>query len=173
MQNKSHFLCGFDPSLDGCGYGILDIRGKKPKFAESGVVTGRTASWEAGTPHSVKLSLIRAKVTEIKAKYRPLYPYVFLEKGFVKFNNSTKAIYKARGALESELVGFEVVELTPTEVKKMIASYGAATKQDVEDNVRKFLKIPPDKVFSTDDESDALAVALAGYIIHFGGQSEV
>lgn len=169
-MTQYRFLAAFDPSLDGCGHAVIDIKGKKPKFVESGVVTGRTATWAQGTPHSTKLALIRARVLEIKAKYGPLYPVVFLERGFSKFNNSTQATFKARGALESELVGFDIIEITPSEIKKIITDYGASSKEDVAIAVRRILSIPPTKEFSTDDESDAVAVALAGYLKVLGGE---
>jgi crossover junction endodeoxyribonuclease RuvC len=164
---KADFLLAFDPSLDGCGYAVLDIRNKKPKLADSGVVKGRNATW-GSTSHQIKLALIRAKVIELVAKYHPLYPVVYLERGFSKFNNSTQATFRARGALESELVGYEVKELTPSEVKKIITSYGASGKQEVADCVRQMLNI--EKEFETDDESDAIAVAMAAYIKDLKGE---
>lgn len=157
----SDFILGFDPSLDGCGYGVISIKRGKPTLVESGVVRGRNKSWGA-TPHTVKLALIRSKTNELVAKYQPLYPVVYVERGFVKGNKSTQAIFKARGAIESALVGYTVEEISPTEVKKLISSFGFASKEQVAEQVKNILNLSSD--FETDDESDAIAVALAGYI---------
>jgi crossover junction endodeoxyribonuclease RuvC len=157
----SDFVLAFDASLDGTGYAVLDKRNKKPKLAESGVVKGRNKTW-GETPHTVKLALIRAKVEELVAKYQPLHPTVYIERGFVKGNKNTQAIFKARGALESALVGFEIEEISPTTVKKLIANYGFAEKEEVGKYVKEILGI--EKEWLTDDESDAVAVALAGLI---------
>jgi crossover junction endodeoxyribonuclease RuvC len=169
---KYDFLVAFDPSLDGCGWAVLDIRNKKPKFVESGVVTGRTTTWASGTPHSTKLALICSMVEQVMAKYQVVYHTVYLERGFSKFNNSTQATFKARGALESKLVGYEVLEITPGEVKKLITGNGAADKEEVATHIRRILAIPDSKVFSTDDESDAVAVAYAGYLKDLGGMTK-
>jgi crossover junction endodeoxyribonuclease RuvC len=161
---KASFVLAFDPSLNATGYAVLDIRGKRPKLAEVGHVKGRNASL-ASEPTSVKLALIAAKTKELVAKYHPLHKKVFLERGFTKFNNSTQATFRARGALESELVGYEVIELPPTTVKKIISDYGLAHKQNVAECVADYLNVPVE-TFETEDESDAAAVAVAGWLKH-------
>jgi crossover junction endodeoxyribonuclease RuvC len=167
------FLIGFDPSLDGLGYAVIDIRYKKPRLAEKGVVKGRNTTW-GDTPNQVKLALIRAKVIEVIAKYQPVYPKVFFERGFSKFNNSTQATFRARGALESELVGYEIVEFTPSQVKKIVADHGGAAKGEVREAIAEVFGIDPND-FTTEDESDALAVAYVGWLSEFkeGESNEV
>lgn len=165
----SDFIIGFDPSLDGCGYAVLNIKRNKPVLVESGVVRGRNKSW-GSTPHTVKLALIHAKTSELVAKYQPLFPTVYVERGFVKGNKSTQAIFKARGAMESALVGYTVEEISPNEVKKLITSYGFASKEDVAEQVKIALNLAQD--FNSDDESDATAVALAGYIKNKKGDKD-
>jgi crossover junction endodeoxyribonuclease RuvC len=167
---KYDFLLAFDPSLDGCGWAVLDIRKAVPKFVESGVVKGRTKTWAQGTPHQVKLALINAKAQELVAKYQPIYPTVFVEKGFTRFNKSTQAIFKAKGALEVALLAFHIEEMPPSEVRKLIADYGALNKVEVEAAIRQLLRI--EKEFESDDESDAIAVALAGHIKYLGGNNK-
>ena len=160
-MKKYRFLLGFDPSLDGTGYCVLDCNYKTPRVAEVGTIKGRTKSWNgASTP--VKLSLIQAKVKELRAKYDPIYPKVFLESGFVKFNSETKAVYKARGALESELVGLEIIEYTPSTIKKTVTGNGHASKEEVKKAIEELFNISiKDNHF---DESDAIAVAFTGYL---------
>lgn len=160
------FLVAFDPSLDGTGYAVLDCRYKQPRIAEMGVVKGRTTTWAADTPYQVKLALIQAKAKELRAKYDPIFPMVFLERGFTKFNNSTQATFRARGALESEMVGIVITEFPPSEVKKTVTGNGSAQKEDVAKAVADYFGISIDD-FETEDVSDALAVALTGYYQYY------
>lgn len=151
--------------FDGTGYAVLDCKNKTPKLAEKGTVSGRTASWSGNTTQD-KLAMISAKARELRAKYNPLFPIIFMERGFTKFNNSTQATFRARGALESELVGLEIVEFTPTQVKKIITGNGSADKSVVAKDVAKILGVDP-SIFVTEDESDATAVAYVGYLKHY------
>jgi len=168
----SKFVLAFDPSLNGTGYAVLDVSRKKPKLVEKGTVQGRNKTWGDEDTHPVKLSLIIAKVAELVAKYRPAHQKVFLEKGFSnKFINATQIIFKARGALESQLVGFEIVEIAPTSVKKILSEHGHASKNSVAECVADFLGIDyseflDEKGKLKEDESDATAVAVAGWLKH-------
>lgn len=163
-MNKASFLFGFDPSLNGTGYCVLDIRKKKPKIIEVGTIRGRNKTWGEEDTTSVKLSLISAKIRELVAKYRPAFQITFFERGFSNsFHNATQSTFRARGALESELVGFDIVEFPPTQVKKLMTTHGFAAKATVADSVAEFLGVPLD-TFGTEDESDAAAVAVMGWI---------
>lgn len=156
------FILGFDPSLDGFGYAVLDVRTKKVKLVEKGVVRGRNSTW-GDTPHSVKLSLIQAKVKELRAKYNPVYPQVFSEMGFTmgRQNKSNHGVFKARGAMESELVGLELVEFSPITVKKIITGDRFADKEKVQQYVSQLFNL--NEEWGNDNESDAVAVAYVGY----------
>lgn len=55
-------------------------------------------------------------------------------------------------------------EVNASTVKKAIAGYGKADKDEVAAGVRRILKLPEDYVFATDDESDAAAIILAWLI---------
>lgn len=164
----SKYLLAFDPSLNGTGYCVLDVSKKKPKLVEVGTVRGRNKTWGEEDTHQVKLSLIASKVRELVAKYRPAHEKVFVERGFSnKHVQATQFVFKARGALESELVGFEIVEIPPTTVKKIIANYGLALKKSVAECVADYLAVPLE-TFQTEDESDATAVAVAGWLKYIG-----
>ncbi|ALA07233.1 hypothetical protein SECTIM467_109 [Brevibacillus phage SecTim467] len=163
---KPQFILSFDPSLDGFGYAVLDVRYKNPRLAEKGMVSGRNATW-GDAPHSVKLALIQAKVKELRAKYQPLYNKVFSEMGFTKGkqNRSNHGVFKARGAMESELVGMELIEIAVTTVKKVATGNGRAEKIEVQEGIAEILGLPNE--WNNDNESDAVAVGYAGYINHF------
>lgn len=160
------FILGLDPSLDGTGYCVLDCLHNNPKIAETGVVKGRTETWSDDTPTQVKLAVTQAKVKELRAKYEPLFPIVFLEKGFTKYNNSTQATFRARGVIEAELIGLHIVEFAPNEVKNGTTGNGSASKEEVQKCVAQLLGVDP-SIFPTYDASDATAVAYLGYLKYF------
>ena len=68
---------------------------------------------------------------------------------------------QARGAvlLAGKKLGIEVMEFTPLQVKMAVTGYGRADKQQVQQMVKRLLKL--DVVPKPDDAADALAVALA------------
>jgi Holliday junction resolvasome, endonuclease subunit len=172
MKSRFDFILGFDPSLNGCGYCVLDVRNKRPKIAEKGTVRGKNKTWGEEDTTEVKLGLIYHKACELVLKYRPTYPFVFLERGHTKFNTATQSVFRARGALQTALIGFEIVEYTPTSVKKLIAEHGGATKGTVAESVATFLgrditDFQDEKGKLEEDQSDATAVALMGYLKHY------
>lgn len=153
---------GFDPSLNGFGYAVIDIRYKEPRIAEVGTVVGRNKTW-GNTPRQVKLALISSKVKELVAKYQPLHNKVFVENAFSRFNQETQSLFAARGAMESELSSYEIVGFSPNSIKKDIGKHGHASKDAVLQSLCKIFNVKEDS-FETDDESDALAVAYLGYV---------
>lgn len=87
------------------------------------------------------------------------------ERAFSKYNAETQAIHKVVGV--SEMIVWHILEmkfqeLAPTTVKKYVAGWGRAEKEDVAEAVEAY--IPPHAQFTCDDESDAVAVGLAWLI---------
>lgn len=84
------------------------------------------------------------------------------ERAFSRFNNETQTLNKVVGVSEMALWqikqdSFE--EYAPLTVKKAITGWGRADKEDVAEGIDHF--IPEHTKFVTDDESDAVGVALA------------
>lgn len=90
--------------------------------------------------------------------------HVVIEKGFSKFNNVTQVLFRVVGVVEYVLArnGFHnITFITPTSVKKTITGNGKATKNEVEETVRKYLPKKQKKIkFESDDCSDAVAVGI-------------
>lgn len=163
MAKRQHrFALGIDPSLDGTGYAVIDLNYKVPRLAEKGVVRGRTKTW-GDTPRGVKLQLLEAEMNKLKAKYYPLYPVIFMEKGFSKFNKETQSIYRARGVIEKVFWDMDIVEYAPSTVKRIVTGDGSASKDLVEEHVKTLYGVDE---FETQDESDALGVVHTGYLEH-------
>lgn len=83
------------------------------------------------------------------------------EKGFSRHAVTTQALFKVHGVahLLCAIYGHDVNELTPPAVKKHIAGNGKASKEQMADAVRGFIR--QELKFKNDDESDAVSVAVA------------
>lgn len=111
-----------------------------------------------------KLGLIAKHLKDIFQKYGS-FDVIVREKGFSRFANTTQLLFRVVGV--SDLIvlqeaGVKVVEeIPPTTVKSFVAGYSRADKEEVEEGVRKHLQeCQKDMEFYSDDESDAVAVAL-------------
>ena len=100
------------------------------------------------------------------------FDVVVREKGFSRFANTTQLLFRVVGV--SDLIAFveaglkEVEEIPPTTIKTTIAGYSRADKEEVEQGVRELLLDHQKEMkFYSDDESDAVAVALT-YCIRKG-----
>lgn len=111
-----------------------------------------------------KLGRISWHLKNIFQKYGE-FDVVVREKGFSRFANTTQLLFRVVGVsdlLAYELAGLkELEEYPPTTVKRMVAGDSRAEKKEVEDGVRALLQEhQKDMEFYSDDESDAVAVAL-------------
>lgn len=90
---------------------------------------------------------------------------VVREKGFSRFPATTQTLFQVVGisTICAFKYGFEEIhEIPPTTVKKLVGGSGKSTKQDVADMIQMMYGL--DIEFKTDDESDALGVAIAYFI---------
>lgn len=111
-----------------------------------------------------KLGLTASHLKDIFQRYDG-FDVIVREKGFSRFANTTQLLFRVVGV--SDLVvlqeaGVKVVEeIPPTTIKTFVAGYSRADKEEVEEGVRKLLQDhQKDMDFYSDDESDAVAVAL-------------
>lgn len=159
-MSSYRFALGLDPSLDGTGYAVIDLNYKVPRLVEKGTVQGRTKTW-GNTPRGVKLKLLEAEMNRLKAKYYPLYPVIFMERGFARYKAETQSIYRARGVIESVFWDMELKEYPPATVKLIVTGNGKASKPLVAEHVGNYYGV---ESFETEDESDALGVVHTGYL---------
>lgn len=86
------------------------------------------------------------------------------EKGFSRFSTETQALFGVVGVSDQVLWMIRAIEwneIAPASVKKFISGSGRATKDEVQESLGKFVE---DETFSTQDESDALGVAISWLI---------
>lgn len=147
-------ILGIDPGLALTGYGIVEERDNGFHRLDSGTI--RTAQ---GRPGIRRLEEIFDRVSELIFRFEP--HSLALEKLFFCRNvSSALQVGEARGTIILAAAKRELplYEYTPLQVKQAVAGYGRADKLQVQRMVQMLLQSTAK--WSTDDESDALAVAL-------------
>lgn len=145
-------ILGIDPGLRVTGFGVIDKLGQQLVYVASGCI--RTPTGEL--PQRLK-SIIDG-LGEVIASYGP--EQVAVEKVFVNVNpQSTLLLGQARGAAicAAILKDLPVAEYTALQVKQAVVGNGHAAKEQVQDMVRRLLKLEGDPQA---DAADALACAI-------------
>lgn len=149
---------GLDLSLSSTGAAIIEVKNKKPKL-----ITAFRVKTNPKDPHGKRLFTIHERLTDFIQKEGP-FDVIIREKGFYRFARSTQAIFKVVGVVDMILKDHQIVELSPTAIKKELTGNDKASKEEVEQAVRKLLRLRKGYKFESDDASDAAAVILT-YLI--------
>lgn len=134
------------------GFGVIEKAGEKLSYIASGTIK----SGEGELPE--RLKVILEGLGEVIAQYRP--EQVAIEKVFVNVNpQSTLLLGQARGAAISAVVlqALPVAEYTALQVKQSVVGNGHAAKEQVQEMVKRLLKLPG---VPKPDSADALACAI-------------
>jgi crossover junction endodeoxyribonuclease RuvC len=146
-------ILGIDPGLRVTGFGVLDKVGQKLTYVTSGCI--RTQQ-DGELPERIKTILegLCQLIGEIKPQQ------VAVEKVFVNVNpQSTLLLGQARGAAICAAVisSLPVSEYTALQVKQAVVGNGHARKEQVQEMVRRLLRLSGDP---SADAADALACAI-------------
>jgi len=136
------------------GFGVVDDGGETPSAIDFGAITASERS-----PIGERLLLLYQRLNEIVRRYHP--EVLAVEQPFINKNpRSALAIGRAQAVaiLVAAANGVAVHEYTPAQVKQRVASYGASSKEQVQEMVR--LQLGLTEVPEPDDAADALAIAL-------------
>ncbi len=146
-------ILGIDPGLRVTGFGVIDKAGAALAYVTSGCIRTREAD---GTPD--RLRTILDGLAEIIRTHAPTQ--VVVEEVFVNVNpQSTLLLGQARGTAicASVLAGLPVAEYTAMQVKQSVVGNGHAEKAQVQEMVRRLLRLP---AAPSPDAADALACAI-------------
>lgn len=161
---KKYRILGVDPGSRLTGYGIVDVIGTEIRHVTHGTLNIASTTGKATLPLEDRLLLIYQGLTQVIETYRP--DTLSIEKVFFAKNPvSALKLGQARGAaiLTAKILGLNVVEYAPTEVKSAIVGHGRADK----DQVARVLEMMLGKQdFKTSDASDGLALAMCHARIH-------
>ncbi|MCH9690109.1 MAG: crossover junction endodeoxyribonuclease RuvC [Gammaproteobacteria bacterium] len=146
-------ILGIDPGSRITGYGLIRSIGNEIKYIDSGCIRTTTDTGLSG-----RLLDIFDGIRQIMAAFKP--DEVAVEQVFMHQNvNTALKLGHARGvamvAAASPVLA--VAEYSPREVKKAVAGYGAADKEQVKQMVMRLLMLSKAPQI---DASDALAVAI-------------
>jgi crossover junction endodeoxyribonuclease RuvC len=145
-------ILGIDPGLRVTGFGLIEKSGHSLNYVTSGCI--RTP--EAELPERIKAIL--EGLSQVIAEGRP--QHVALEQVFVNVNPaSTLLLGQARGAAICAAVNHRlpVSEYTALQVKQAVVGNGHARKEQVQEMVRRLLRLPG---LPSADAADALACAI-------------
>ena len=158
MNYESIKILGIDPGTAVTGYGLVEIRDKKPVILDMGKITPKR-----GLIHYERLKILHEKSLEIIQQLKP--DIMAIEAPF--YGKDIQAMLKlgrAQGvimvaALRSDI---PIYEYAPLLVKQAITGMGRASKEQVAYFLQKVYNLNelPDKM----DITDAIAVAICHYL---------
>jgi len=149
-------VLGIDPGFDRNGFGIVDDKSGKLIHIEHGVL-----QTSKDDDFLYRLKQVRDHVVSLIEKYQP--DVVAVEKLFFQSNAKTAInVGMTRGVVLLTIAdaGIKLVEPTPNQVKQGTTGYGTADKKQVQEMVKRLLKL--DVIPKPDDAADALAIAIVG-----------
>jgi crossover junction endodeoxyribonuclease RuvC len=148
-------ILGIDPGLQCTGFGVVDAEGAHLHYVASGTIQ---TSPKDGALLPSRLKILFDGINEVVTRYQP--DVAACEIVFVNVNpQATLLLGQARGACLTALVAndLEVAEYTALQLKKAVVGYGKAAKPQVQEMVKRLLKLPglPGK-----DAADALGLCI-------------
>ncbi len=147
-------ILGIDPGTAITGFGVIDYDGKGFKFVDAGVI--RTPKEQ---PMNERLSTVYDEMHELLKEFKP--DVMSIELLFFARNVTTAmTVGQSRGIvmLAATQSGIPIYEYTPMQVKQAVTGYGKADKKQIQEMVKKLLKL--DQIPKPDDAADGLAVAI-------------
>jgi len=151
-------ILGIDPGLRLTGFGVIEKSGEKLNYIASGTIKTTTGKGADIEDLPSRLKIILDGLFEVIDTYAP--EQVAVEKVFVNVNpQSTLLLGQARGAAISAAVikNLTVAEYTALQVKQSVVGNGHAAKEQVQEMVKRLLKLPANP---SPDSADALACAI-------------
>jgi len=151
-------ILGIDPGLRQTGFGVIEKSGEKLIYVASGTIKTTSGKGADIEDLPTRLKIILDSLFEVIDTYAPEQAAV--EKVFVNVNpQSTLLLGQARGAAISAAVlrQLPVAEYTALQVKQSVVGNGHAAKEQVQEMVKRLLKLPANP---SPDSADALACAI-------------
>ena len=152
-------ILGIDPGYERLGISILE---KNKNDKKECVVFSECFKTSAGLDFSERLNLIGEEIKKIIKKYKP--EVLSIETLFLNTNHKTvMRVAEARGVViyESTRAGLKIFEASPPQIKIATTGYGKASKTEIIKMVKILVEI--DKLKKSDDELDAIAIALTAF----------
>jgi crossover junction endodeoxyribonuclease RuvC len=152
-------ILGIDPGFERLGIAILE---KKPGDKKEINLFSECFKTSPKLEFSERLLLIGEEVERVIKKYKP--EVLSIETLFLTKNQKTVMhVSEVRGVIiyESKKAGLKIFEASPPQIKIAITGYGKADKKQVTKMVKMLVEVEDSK--KSDDELDAIAIALTGF----------
>lgn len=159
-ENEEYVILGIDPGTTVMGYGLLKVKMGKPEMIAMGVL-----ELHKYKDHYLKLQRIFSRILSLIDEFKPRE--LAIEAPFFGKNvQSMLKLGRAQGVAMAAALYRElpITEYAPLKIKMAITGNGAASKEQVADMLRRFLKIPQEQMNLKLDATDALAVAYCHYL---------
>ena len=159
MENE-RIILGIDPGTTIMGYGILKVVGNKTELLAMGVLDLKKYS-----DHYLKLQKIFSRTLSLIDEFHP--DFLAIEAPFFGKNvQSMLKLGRAQGVAMSAALyrDIPITEYAPLKIKMAITGSGAASKEQVADMLRRFLKIPQEQMLPQLDATDGLAAAYCHFL---------
>ena len=159
LREWDRIIIGIDPGTNIMGYGVLGIKGRKPAMITMGII--QLDKFES---HYLRLSRIFQRVTGLVEQYLP--DEMAIEAPFFGKNvQSMLKLGRAQGVAMAAALSRDVpiIEYEPRKIKMAITGNGAASKEQVQEMLRRILDIPRENLLPQLDATDALGAALCHF----------
>lgn len=159
LRQWDRIIIGIDPGTNVMGYGILGVKGKTPQMMSMGVI--QLSKFES---HYLRLRRIYERVSGLVEQYLP--DEMAIEAPFFGKNvQSMLKLGRAQGVAMAAALSRDVpiTEYEPRKIKMAITGNGAASKEQVQEMLRRILSIPKEDLLPQLDATDALGAALCHF----------
>ncbi|MDO8659388.1 MAG: crossover junction endodeoxyribonuclease RuvC [Candidatus Parcubacteria bacterium] len=169
-------ILGIDPGFERLGIAILEKENNKTASAKGygvsrkeKVIFSECFKTSSKLPFNERLFLIGEEVKKIIKKYKP--EILAIETLFLNTNQKTvMRVAEARGVViyEASVAHLKVFEASPPQIKMATTGYGHADKEQMIKMVKILVDINENKIYppmrrASDDELDAIAIALTAF----------
>ncbi|OGI94633.1 crossover junction endodeoxyribonuclease RuvC [Candidatus Nomurabacteria bacterium RIFCSPLOWO2_01_FULL_40_18] len=151
-------ILGIDPGFERLGIAVLE----KIKQGKEQVIFSECFKTSAKLEFAERLRLIGEEIKKIIKKYQP--EVLAIETLFLNTNQKTvMRVAEARGVVvyEAAQAGLRIFEATPLQIKVATTGYGRSDKTQINKMVKILVEIEKNK--TSDDELDAVAIALTAF----------
>jgi crossover junction endodeoxyribonuclease RuvC len=159
LKDYDKIILGIDPGTNVMGYGILGVRGRQPEMIAMGVL-----KLSAEESQYLRLHRIYQRVSSLIDQFLP--DELAIEAPFFGKNvQSMLKLGRAQGVAIAAAVARDmpITEYEPRKIKMAITGNGAASKEQVQEMLRRMLHIAADDLKVQLDATDALGAALCHF----------
>lgn len=159
-MERETIILGIDPGTTIMGYGLLKVCGNRTELIAMGVL-----DLKKYTNHYLKLQRIFARTLSLIDEFNP--DSLAIEAPFFGKNvQSMLKLGRAQGVAMSAALyrDIPITEYAPLKIKMAITGNGRASKEQVADMLRRYLKIPEENMLPQLDATDGLAAAYCHFL---------